>query len=112
MIYLTQLVYVREGCEGAFHEFEDLVLPLLPKYGGELLLRLRPTPSSVIAGSSEPPYEVHIVRFASESDIERYSSDEVRQRHLRLKEDSVRSVLIIKGKVPLAEPRDGRASRA
>ena len=39
MIYLTQLVYVRPGEEETFREFEDAVLPLLAKYGGELLLR-------------------------------------------------------------------------
>lgn len=98
MVYLTQLVYVRPGCEEAFHRFEDLVLPLLPKYGGELLLRLRPDRASVISGSAETPYEVHIVRFQHEADIDRYSNDEVRQRHLRMKEESVRSVLLIKGR--------------
>ena len=97
MVYLTQLVYVREGCEEAFQQFEDLVLPRLPKYGGELLLRLRPDRASVIAGSSAPPYEVHIVRFESEDGFGRYSKDEVRQRHLQLKEQSVSSVILIKG---------------
>jgi uncharacterized protein (DUF1330 family) len=99
VIYLTQLVYVRDGCEDAFHQFEELVLPLLPKYGGELLLRLRPGPSSVIAGSWEPPYEVHILRFESDADVARYSNDEVRQRHLSLKDQSVRSALLIRGTI-------------
>jgi len=99
VVYLVQLVYVREGCEEAFQQFEDLVLPRLAKYGGELLLRLRPDRACVIAGSSEPPYEVHIVRFESEDDVGRYSNDEVRQRHLRLKDESVRSVLSIRGAV-------------
>jgi hypothetical protein len=29
MIYLTQLIYVREGHEATFNEFENTVLPLL-----------------------------------------------------------------------------------
>ena len=73
------------------------MLPLLPKYRGELLLRLRPDPGSKIAGSQEAPYEVHVVRFESEEDLARYANDEVRQRHLHLKDRSVRSVLVIKG---------------
>ena len=42
MSYLTQLIYVREGHEATFSEFEDIVLPLLARHRGELLLRLRP----------------------------------------------------------------------
>lgn len=97
MLYLTQLIFVRAGHEAAFREFEDVVLPLLPRYGGELVLRLRPGPDAVIATSSKAPYEVHVLRFANEADIERYASDELRQRHLHLKDASVESVLLIKG---------------
>ena len=97
MIYLTQLVYVREGHEATFHQFEDVVLPLLAKYRGELLLRLRPAPDSKIGGSSDIPYEVHVVRFESDADLARYSSDAERQRCLHLKEEAVQSALQIKG---------------
>jgi hypothetical protein len=97
MIYLTQLIYIREGHEATFHEFEDAVLPLLAKYRGELLLRLRPKREAKIDGSSDAPYEVHIVRFESEHDLARFSNDEDRQRVLSLKDRSVRGVLLIKG---------------
>jgi len=97
MIYLTQLVYVREGHEATFQQFEDIVLPLLAKHRGELLLRLRPPADSKIGGSSDTPYEVHVVRFESDADLAGYSSDEERQRCLHLKEQSVRSALQIKG---------------
>ena len=97
MIYLTQLIYVREGHEATFSEFEDIVLPLLARHRGELLLRLRPGRESKLDGSSEAPYEVHVVRFESDDDLARYSNDEDRQRVLPLKEQSVRTALLIKG---------------
>ncbi len=97
MLYVTQLVYVHAGREAMFHEFEDVVLPLLQKYRGELLLRLRPDASSKIAGSDEVPYELHLVRFTSEADLEAYTNDEVRQRVLHLRDESVRSTLVIMG---------------
>ena len=97
MIYLTQLIYLSEGHEAAFDQFEDAVLRLLPKYRGELLLRLRPGPVSNIDGSLEAPYEIHVVRFESDNDLLRYSNDEERKRLLPLKEQSVRSSLLIKG---------------
>lgn len=97
MIHLTQLIYVRTGHEATFHEFEDTVLPLLGKYRGELLLRLRPGPGAKIAGSAVAPYEVHVLCFASEEDLAAYSRDPERQRVLLLKEQSVQSSLLIKG---------------
>jgi uncharacterized protein (DUF1330 family) len=97
MIYLTQLIYLREGHEATFDRFEDAVLRLLSKHRGELLLRLRPDQASKIDGSSEAPYEIHVVRFESDDDLLRYSNDEERKRLLPLKEQSVRSSLLIKG---------------
>ena len=97
MIYLAQLIYVHEGQETVFERFEDTVLPLLSKYRGELLLRLRPGPASKLDGSSETPYEIHVVRFESDDDLGRYSNDEERQRLLPLKDQSVRNALLIKG---------------
>jgi hypothetical protein len=97
MIYLTQLVYLRDGYEDAFDRFEDAVLPLLSKYRGELLLRLRSGPASRIGGSSEAPHEIHLVRFESDGDLLRYSDDEERKRLLPLKEQSVWNSPLIKG---------------
>ena len=97
MIYLTQLIYVLEGREADFQQFEEIVLPRLSQYSGELVLRLRPDRASRIAGSGDPPYEIHVVRFETEEDLARYSNDEERQRCLHLKDQSVRSALLIKG---------------
>ncbi len=97
MIALMQLIYVHPGKEKAFEEFEAIVLPLLPRYGGELLLRLRPDAASFIAGTYEVPYEVHLVSFETEAGLAGYSSDEVRQRFLHLKHESIRSSLLFKG---------------
>ncbi|HEY5922161.1 MAG TPA: hypothetical protein VIV11_10845 [Kofleriaceae bacterium] len=96
MIYVTQLVYVNEGCETTFQQFEEIVLPLLAKYRGELLLRLRPTRDSKVGGSLDTPYELHVVRFEEESDLVRYAADEERQRCLHLKDQSVRVALQFK----------------
>jgi hypothetical protein len=97
MIYVTQLIYVHPGKETEFETFESAVLPLLARYRGELLLRLRPNPASVVACSRESPYEVHLVSFETEDDLERYSRDDQRQRFLHLKNESVRSALVVRG---------------
>jgi len=97
MIVLTQLIYVREDREQLFQEFESLVLPLLARHGGELLLRLRPDAASIVGGSAEPPYEVHVVSFQSEEGLATYMSDPARRAVLHMKDESVRSSTLIKG---------------
>jgi hypothetical protein len=64
---------------------------------GELLLRLRPTQKEVIAGSIELPYEIHLVRFPSDVGLSRFTADPERQKLLHLKNDSVRSSLVVRG---------------
>lgn len=97
MIYITQLIYIKAGKEEIFHEFESLVLPLLSKYNAELMLRLRPNSDSIIETTVEQIYELHLVKFASQIDFENYLADEERKKYLSLKEESIRSTLIIKG---------------
>ena len=97
MIYITQLIYIKEGQEEQFYEFENVVLPLLWKYNGQLLLRLRPTNSTFVDNSIEPPFEIHLVAFETEQGLEQYQQDEVRKSYLHLKEQSVKSVVLIKG---------------
>ena len=99
MIYLTQLVYVHPGKEDVFHQFEDIAIPLIAKHGGTLVLRLRPNAESVIANDGEVPHEVHIVRFENEDDLARFARDDERQRFLHLKNESIRSSLLVKGTV-------------
>ena len=97
MIFITQLVYLNEGQEKIFEEFESVAIPLISKYNGKLLLRLRPSADDVIACEGEQPYEVHIVQFATEADFQNFGKDESRKQFLHLKEKSVRSALLFKG---------------
>jgi len=97
MIFLTQLVYIKEGQESVFHQFEDIAIPTISKYNGRLLLRVRPTENTFIEHHIDKPYEIHLVAFASEQDFENFKQDEERKKFLYLKEQSIKSVLLIKG---------------
>jgi len=97
MIYLTQLIYIKEGQESIFHQFEDIAIPAILKYNGRLLLRVRPTENSFIEYNIDKPYEIHLVEFAAEQDFENFKQDEERKKFLHLKEQSIKSVLLIKG---------------
>ena len=96
MIHITQFVYVREGKEAIFHEFEARVLPLLEHHGGKLLLRIRPTADHFIAGELDPPYEIHLVSFEDEPGLQAYTNDPERQKWLSMKEESITNIIIVK----------------
>jgi hypothetical protein len=107
MIYITQLIYIKPGKEDIFDQFEDVAIPLIGKYNGKLLFRLRPGPENFIgpfaasAGSEdypvEHPYEIHLASFASEADFELFKADKERESFLHLKDESVRKIILIKG---------------
>jgi uncharacterized protein (DUF1330 family) len=97
MIFLTQLIYIKEGQEDVFHQFEDIAIPAISKYNGRLLIRVRPEDHSIIENNIGKPYEIHLVEFDSEQDFQNFNKDEERRKFLYLKEQSVKTVLLIKG---------------
>lgn len=48
MIFITQLIYIKQGKENIFHRFEDIVIRAILKYNGRLLLRIRPGKKPII----------------------------------------------------------------
>jgi len=99
MIYITQLIYLAEGQEAVFNQFEAVAIPIISKYNGKLLLRMRTPAENVIEAGMEIPYEIHLVSFESSDDFEAFKQDEGRRKYLHLKEQAIRSVLLIKGEV-------------
>jgi len=97
MLYITQLIYIKDGQENVFNQFEDIAIPTISKYNGLLLLRMRPSENSFVEISIERPYEIHLVEFDSEDDFVSFMQDEERKRFLHLKERSIKTVWLIKG---------------
>ena len=97
MIFITQLIYVKDGQEAIFHQFEDIAIPTILKYNGRLLLRVRPTESSFIEHHIDKPYEIHLVEFETQQDFDGFLKDEERKRFLHLKEQSIKTSILIQG---------------
>jgi uncharacterized protein (DUF1330 family) len=97
MIYITQLIYIKEGQEEIFHRFEDIAIPIISKYKGKLLLRIRPDKVSFIEYSIDKPYEIHLVKFDDEQDLKAFMQDEERKKFLHLKEQSIKASVLIQG---------------
>ncbi len=97
MIYITQFIYIKPGREATFLEFEDFAIPLMEKYGGELLSRIRPSQESFIAGTEKPPYEIHFIRFKKQRKLDEFLNCDERLNFVHLKNESVTSILMVKG---------------
>ncbi|GAB2515628.1 DUF1330 domain-containing protein [Spirosoma aerophilum] len=97
MIYITQLIYLKEGQESVFQQFEDIAIPAIANYNGQLLLRVRPSDSAFVEHQIDKPYEIHLVEFDSEQDFTNFMHDEERKKFLHLKEQSIEASVLIKG---------------
>lgn len=97
MIYITQLIYLKEEAEDIFDQFESIAMPIIPRYNGNLLLRIRPNESSFIEANIERPYEIHFVEFTTEEDFKNFMQGEERKKFVELKNQSIKTVMLIKG---------------
>lgn|ERR1035438_9854773 len=97
MIFITQLIYILDGQETVFDQFEAVAIPAISKYNGQLLFRVRPQKDAYIEKNIDAPYEIHLVHFATEDDFANFLQDEERKQFLHLKEQSIQSVWLLKG---------------
>lgn len=97
MLYITQLIYIKPGKEKVFQEFENHAIPLMEKYSGKLIQRLRPEASAFVDGEEPKPYEIHVISFDSETKLKEFMKDDTRLEFKHLKEESVESILMFKG---------------
>ncbi|WP_221410177.1 hypothetical protein [Albibacterium bauzanense] len=94
---MTQLIYIIEGQEKTFDEFESIAIPTILKYNGRLLFRIRPTENNFIESHIDKPYEIHLVEFETQQDFDNFKQDEERKKFLHLKNQSVKSSILIQG---------------
>jgi len=97
MLFITQLIYIKEGQENVFHQFENIAIPIIAKYNGRLLLRVRPGDNAFIEHCIDKPYEIHLVEFDSREDFENFMKDDERKQFLHLKEQSIKMSVLIEG---------------
>ena len=94
IIDITQLSYIHEGKEAVLDQFDAVVIPLIYKYNGVLIFRCSQGKDAFIEGP-EQPYEIHLVSFPTEEEFEAFRRDEERRNFLHLKEEAIKSVMMI-----------------
>lgn len=97
MVYVTVMIFVHEGEELAFQQYEEKVLPFLGDYNGNLIYRIRPDIASVLHSEEEVPYEIHFISFKSNKDFNNFMQDKRRVEFVHLKNQSIKMSYLIKG---------------
>jgi len=97
MIVITQIIYIKEGTASVFDQFEAIAMPLVSKHKGRVLFRMRTERAEMIEASIPRPYEIHLVEFEKEEDLQSFMNDGERKKFLHLKDQSIESVILIKG---------------
>jgi len=98
MIYLTMVIFLQAGKEALFNEFEAFAIPLMSDYSGQVIYRIRPSEESLIVCQGPPPYELHFISFDSENDFHNFLKDKRRKAFMHLKEGSIKTTFLVKGK--------------
>lgn len=99
MIFITQIIHIHPKKEKEFLEFEEFAIPLMDEYGGRMMHRIRPSEENFIEHLTDTfPYEVHILSFPKEQNFIDFIADARRQEFIHLKNESVKTTFMIKGK--------------
>ena len=98
MVFITNLIYINPGQEKVFDEFEKFAIPIMSKYKGRMLARIRPQEDAFIEYDIDRPYEVHLGEFESEEDFNAFLADDERKKFLHMKDQAIRSTVLVTGK--------------
>jgi uncharacterized protein (DUF1330 family) len=92
-VTLCVLLTAVPGNEAGLVEYEDRVLGLLAAHGAQLRQRVRSV------DSTEPPYEVQIIEFATEAALEGYMADPARVALGDLRDQVIASTQVLRVEV-------------
>jgi hypothetical protein len=62
------------------------------------MYRLRTKEDINFSVNKEMPYEIHLISFESEEGFEKFMNNDDRKKYVHLKDESVKSVILMKGK--------------
>jgi hypothetical protein len=92
-LVLVVALYIHDGHEAEFEQFESAAAEVMKRYGGGIERRIRCAPSA----DGSQPYEVHIVAFPDAAAYERYRSDEELRGLAELRRRAIRETRVWSG---------------
>jgi uncharacterized protein (DUF1330 family) len=73
MLYITVMLYGKNGILGEFKDYETKALSIFKQYGGEIIAAYRPIP-----GGPDTPDEIQILKIAGRAELDAFMNDPAR----------------------------------
>jgi uncharacterized protein (DUF1330 family) len=93
-LYLTVLLYLKQGKYDQFYEYEQRVKPIIESYGGQFEKVIKPTG---VIGDLPLPDEIHLLSFPSETHFQSYRADPKLPEIAQMRAEAVEKTVIISG---------------
>ncbi len=92
-VTLVVMLFLNEGHESDFEQFESSAAEIMRRYGGAIERRIR----SASRPDPGEPYEVHIVTFPDQQSLDRYRKDPDLQQLADLRAKSIHHTVVWQG---------------
>lgn len=73
MLYITVMLYGKNGIQGEFKDYESKALNIFKQHGGEIIAAYRP-----ISGGPDTPDEIQILKIAGRAELDAFMNDPAR----------------------------------
>lgn len=93
-LVLVAVLYVQPGQEAAFHRYESVAALVMQRYGGQIERVIRTGESA--AGDAQP-FEVHVITFPGQRELDDYRADPELARLLPLRQSCITRTEILIG---------------
>jgi uncharacterized protein (DUF1330 family) len=72
MLYITVMLYGKQGIKGEFREYETKALNIFKNYGGEIITAYAPLNDG---SQEETPDEIQILKIENKAELEKFMND-------------------------------------
>lgn len=93
-LVLVAVLYVQPGQEAAFHRYESVAALVMQRYGGQIERVIRTGES---ARGDAQPFEVHVVTFPGQRELDDYRADPELARLLTLRQSCITRTEVVIG---------------
>ena len=93
-IYMTVLIYLKEGQESLFHDYERQAAKVMMRHNGRFEQIIKP---NIVNGDLPLPDEIHVLSFATPDGFSSYRQDPASQALAPMRLASVEKAIFLQG---------------
>ncbi len=95
MILITLFLYIHENQESNYYNYEEAVLPILEKHGGQMMTKIGKGNLVWNSDNLNCPDEIHVVSFPSKIAYKEYIVDPERIALSDLRKSAIKETMVM-----------------